>query len=538
MFVLPVVYTTGDMSTSGGTDDPPTKKMATTRWKKAGNIGRLIGKIQTKKTEQVEEEQFVPEAKRRFLFDDTALRKGGSMKDAFQADEPPIEDFNDIVDQDDQRVTTFISKELVGELIESFHFRLFIFGLIIVNSMLIGLQTDENLSVDYRFLFSIFDQVVMATFICEILLKWYYGFWIFWKVGWNILDFIIIAALILGPQLTFLSSSRILRILRVMRAFRSLKSISALAGLSLVVQTILQSVPDMANICLLLCIILLVFGVSGVTFFGQEMPDRFGDLQTTMYSLFICVTQDGWVQIFEKFREKSTSLHVGGAIYFFFSIMVGAFVFANLVVAVVVTNLEMALKELKAENQAEVDTLATTKQAEHEDFGFVEDTTDVNIKSYKDILRKVDYTSQTPLQIVNLRGLTCEKLENYFILLTALEENLCEYQEIQHDLKMVYEMTKSLNKYMETEDDDDPSNDDGNMGHNKPRGSFINLADLKKGDIMSNMMELEARSNLNSRDKTSIDAVIRSVRESTAPFNLIEKFKKRRRSSTTATPSK
>lgn len=32
-------------------------------------------------------------------------------------------------------------------------------------------------------------------------------------------------------------------------------------------------------------------------------------------------------------------MHVGGALYFFASIMVAAFVFANLVVAVVVTNL-------------------------------------------------------------------------------------------------------------------------------------------------------------------------------------------------------
>ena len=39
------------------------------------------------------------------------------------------------------------------------------------------------------------------------------------------------------------------------------------------------------------------------------------------------------------YQEKSAIMHVGGAVYFFFSIMVGAFVFANLVVAVVVTNL-------------------------------------------------------------------------------------------------------------------------------------------------------------------------------------------------------
>ena len=68
------------------------------------------------------------------------------------------------------------------------------------------MKTNMFQSVKYRYLFSIFDQVVMATFVCEILLKWYYGFWIFWKAGWNILDFLIIAALLLGPRKLLLSA--------------------------------------------------------------------------------------------------------------------------------------------------------------------------------------------------------------------------------------------------------------------------------------------------------------------------------------------
>ena len=80
-----------------------------------------------------------------------------------------------------------------------------------------------------------------------------------------------------------------------------------------------------------------------------------------MFSLFVCVTQDGWVEIFNEFSEEDNdALYYGGAIYFFCAIMVGAFIFANLVVAVVVTNLEIAMKELKAEKEAEVDTLAPT----------------------------------------------------------------------------------------------------------------------------------------------------------------------------------
>lgn len=197
---------------------------------------------------------------------------------------------------------------------------------------------------------------MLTVFVVEICLKWYYGFLIFWKVGWNILDFIIVVALLLGPAFQFLGSSRILRILRVLRAARSLRSISGLQGLSLVVQTVLQSLPDMFNIALVLCIILIVFAVAGITLFGQEIPNYFGDLGKAMFSLFICVTQDGWLNIFEAFKKAGETqpwILIAGMIYLILAITVGAFVFANLAVAAVVTNLEIAMKEIKAENKAD-----------------------------------------------------------------------------------------------------------------------------------------------------------------------------------------
>ena len=209
---------------------------------------------------------------------------------------------------------------------------------------------------EYAYLFSILDQFVLTIFVAEIILKWYHGFLIFWKVGWNILDFVIVAALLLGPAFQYLGSSRILRILRVLRAARSLRSISGLQGLSLVVQTVLQSLPDMFNIALVLCIILIVFAVAGITLFGKDIPDFFGDLGKAMFSLFICVTQDGWLDIFEAFKEAGETqqwIYIVGMLYLILAITVGAFVFANLAVAAVVTNLEISMKEIKAENKAD-----------------------------------------------------------------------------------------------------------------------------------------------------------------------------------------
>ena len=56
-----------------------------------------------------------------------------------------------------------------------------------------------------------------------------------------------------------------------------------------------------------------------------------------MFALFICITQDGWLKIVEELNNCGQSIL--GPIYLVVFITIGTFVFANLVVAVVVTNL-------------------------------------------------------------------------------------------------------------------------------------------------------------------------------------------------------
>lgn len=56
-----------------------------------------------------------------------------------------------------------------------------------------------------------------------------------------------------------------------------------------------------------------------------------------MFSLFVCITQDGWLRIVMELTECGHQ--IVGPIYLVVFITMGAFVFANLVVAVVVTNL-------------------------------------------------------------------------------------------------------------------------------------------------------------------------------------------------------
>lgn len=383
-------------------------------------------------------------------------------------------DINHIIEYDDEDQQDFVKSNFASDFVESPAFRIFILITIVINSIFIAVQTGKEMEKKFSYIFSAADQLILTVFICEILLKWYGGFFTYWKVGWNIFDFVIVASSLIGPSFTFISNSRVLRILRVLRAFRSLRSISALRPLQLVVQTIIQSLPDMANILLLLMIFMFVFAVIGVSLFANISPKYFGNLETTMFTLFICVTLDGWIEIFNTLRSESFAV---ASIYFVIFILIGAFILINLVVAVVVTNLESAI--------AEQDELELQQMAEEK--GNQDDKEEPRVYDLRDSIDKKFWKHQKPIEVPNLPALNPQKVQNYMILVTAMEDNFSEMLFLKEELakisKEVWDWNSPIDDSEEDDDDDDetkPSGPDGADGRNTKATKIIGEQENKQ----------------------------------------------------------
>eukprot|EP00736_Rhodelphis_marinus_P007393 Rmarinus@m.11310 len=357
--------------------------------------------------------------------------------------------YSSIVTEDvDQRYDSYVSEDLCGRLIESMGFRLFILVVIVLNSVLVGMQTDPSLEKQFTGVFDGVDYVFLTIFIVEIAIKWAYGFVAFWKVGWNVFDFVLVAVSFLGNELTFVSSGRVLRILRVLRAFRTLRSISVLRGLQTIVQTIIRSLPDMGNIFMLLSIVMFIFSVVGVTIFGQDIPEYFGSLHMNMFSLFIMLTQDGWVDIFRKMESRGFFL--AGAIYCALFIIVGAFIFVNILSGVTVTNLETAMKEISSERRSRFRSLAEVDDDGMHNAQFIETvpTSAIPPRAWK---------SQSAVTAPTFAKLSPSMLENYFLILIAIEENLCEFNKLRTTIAGMQQEVKTLNESLEEPATDDES---------------------------------------------------------------------------------
>jgi hypothetical protein len=103
---------------------------------------------------------------------------------------------------------------------ESAVFTNFILGVIIFTAVLMGLETSAPLMTAYGPLFRVLNGVVQAIFVAEIVIR-LAAHWPrpgrFFRDGWNVFDFLIVAASLLPQTGAFAMVARLARLLRVAR---------------------------------------------------------------------------------------------------------------------------------------------------------------------------------------------------------------------------------------------------------------------------------------------------------------------------------
>ncbi|XP_062962439.1 cation channel sperm-associated protein 4 [Cynocephalus volans] len=337
----------------------------------------------------------------------------------------------------------FITRMYIKQLLRHPAFQMLLAVLLVVNAITIALRTNSVLDQKHYELFSTIDDIVLTILICEVLLGWLNGFWIFWKDGWNTLNFLIVFILLMGFFINELSVNSITYTLRVLRLVHVCMAVEPLAR---IIRVILQSVPDMANIMALILFFMLVFSVFGVTLFGAFVPTHFQNIQVALYTLFICITQDGWVDIYSDFQmeKREYAMEIGGAIYFTIFITIGAFIGINLFVVVVTTNLEQMMK---AEEQGQQHQITFSETGVEEK----DDSNELSLVHCAVVRLEKSGHPQEPLVGGPLSNLSENTCDNFCLVLEAIQENLMQYKEIRDELNTVVEEVRSIRFNQEQE---------------------------------------------------------------------------------------
>jgi voltage-gated sodium channel len=249
-------------------------------------------------------------------------------------------------------------------VVESRTFQPVIIGVILVASVIVGLETSEYLMSRYGGFFFVLDGAILGIFAAEIILRiGAHGNrpWRFFLDPWNVFDFVIVVICFIPATGPFAAVLRLARILRVLRL------VSAVPRLQLIVMALLRSIPSMGFIGLLLLLHFYIYAVIGVFFFARNDPMHFGTLWDAFLTLFRAVTLEDWtdlmyIQIYgsdvypiEGFlgvAPQPEAFPLLSPFYFISFILFGTMIMLNLFIGVVVNSLhevqlesEMARRE-------------------------------------------------------------------------------------------------------------------------------------------------------------------------------------------------
>ena len=235
----------------------------------------------------------------------------------------------------------FNFREKFLKIAENSYFEWFMFAIILLSAVLIGVETFD-INPKYLTLLKILDYAITIIFLIEIILK------IsiekrkldFFKSGWNVFDFLIVTlSLIPIPNGDFVLIGRLLRIFRILRIIKALPELKRL------ISALIRSLPNIFYISLLLFVILYIYAAIGTFMFKEINPALWGNIAISLLTMFNLMTFDGWGDI----MSQTMAVYPIAWTFFVSYALITVFTFLNLFIGAILSSIEADVNKDKEE---------------------------------------------------------------------------------------------------------------------------------------------------------------------------------------------
>lgn len=232
----------------------------------------------------------------------------------------------------------------LGEWVEGPGFTRFIITLIVVNAVILGLETSPRVMAAIGPALILANNLILGIFVAEIALKLVAFGPRFFRSGWNVFDFFIVGIALVpaaGP----------LEILRALRILRVLRLLSQIPKLRAIIESLLRALPGMGWTALLLVLVFYIFAVMGTMLFAEQFPEYWGNLGLSLFSLFQIMTLESWSS-----GVARPMMEVYPLIWVFFVpfILISSFMVLNLFIAIIVTATQSIHHDEEAEQHQDL----------------------------------------------------------------------------------------------------------------------------------------------------------------------------------------
>jgi voltage-gated sodium channel len=199
-------------------------------------------------------------------------------------------------------------------------------ALILVNAVILGLETSPSLMAAWGSWLSAADRAILGVFVIEIALRLYVNRLTYFRDPWNVFDFTVVA-------IALVPASGPLAVLRALRILRVLRLITLVPSMKRVVGGLLSALPGLTSVMGIICIIFYVAAVIATKLFAADFPALFGDLGKSAFTLFQVMTLEGWAM---EVVRPVMAVYPSSWIFFLIFILASTFTLLNLFIAVIV----------------------------------------------------------------------------------------------------------------------------------------------------------------------------------------------------------
>lgn len=231
---------------------------------------------------------------------------------------------------------------------------------IVVNAVVLGMQTYDALDREIGGALDVANDVILGLFVLELAIR-IAAFGRrpqdFFRSGWNVFDFVVIAASFVPGVRENATLLRLVRLLRVVRAVRLLPDLRVLTV------AVGRSIPGVASLAAITLLLVYVYGMIGWLIFDEHDPQNFGNVGQAMITMFVLLTLENLPTYIEMGQELSD-----WTILFFVSyVLLASFLIFNLFIGIVLNSMEeaRAIELHRAERALLDDDVANDEEARH-----------------------------------------------------------------------------------------------------------------------------------------------------------------------------
>jgi voltage-gated sodium channel len=242
---------------------------------------------------------------------------------------------------------------------DSSRFQAFIFGVIVFNAIVLGVDTYDGARDDFGNVLTILNDTCLGIFVVELTIRIAsYGSrpQDFFKEGWNVFDFVVIGAAFLPGLRQNATLLRLVRLLRVVRL------VSVLPELRVLIAGMARALPPIGSMGVLAILFIYVYGMLGWILFGDEIPQRWGNIGEAMLTLFTVFTLEGWNDVLYQAQE----VHSWSWIFFISFVLLASLLLVNILIAIIINAMEQAREAEERERIHELQEEAKAAGGEYD----------------------------------------------------------------------------------------------------------------------------------------------------------------------------